>query len=108
MLINLFFYLAFFSIINVTIIFRISHNVLKSGPVRRVNPRPSRPRPGTGPGEGKNPFGNWPGETRSTQRVDSDPVKPGETRPIFLIGWKMGVLRERWCFRLSEARETEH
>ena len=24
------------------------------------------------------------------------------------LGWKMGVLRERWCFHLSEARETEH
>ena len=23
------------------------------------------------------------------------------------LGWKMGVLRERWCFLLSEARETE-
>jgi len=39
-----------------------------------------RPGPGTGPGEGKNPLGNWPGETRSTRRVDPRPGPPGQTR----------------------------
>jgi len=108
MLINLFFYLAFFSIINLTTIFRISRSVLKPGPVRQVNPGSDRPGPGTDPGGGKNPLGNWSGETRST-RDPVHPVKPGWDRSIFFwLGWKMGVSRERWCFRLSEARETEH
>ena len=50
----------------------ILHSVLKPGPARRVDPGPGRPGPGTGPGGGKNPLGNWPGETRSTR----DPVHP--------------------------------
>jgi hypothetical protein len=39
-----------------------------------------RPGPETGPGGGKNPLGNWPGETRSTRRVDPGPGPPGQTR----------------------------
>jgi hypothetical protein len=30
--------------------------------------------------EGKNSLGNWPGETRSTRRVDPGPGPPGQTR----------------------------
>jgi hypothetical protein len=41
---------------------------------RRVDPGPGRPGHGTGPGLSKNPPGSWPGETRSTRRVD--PGKP--------------------------------
>jgi len=55
-------------------------NVLKPGPAWRVDPGPGRPGPGTGPGGGKNPLGNWPGETRSTRRVDLGPGPPGQTR----------------------------
>ena len=51
-------------------------SVLKPGPARRVDPGPGRPGPGIGPGGGKNPLGNWPGETRST-RDPVHPVKPG-------------------------------
>ena len=42
--------------------------------------RPGRPGPETDPGGGKNPLGNWPGETRSTRRVDPGPGPPGQTR----------------------------
>jgi hypothetical protein len=51
-------------------------SVLKPGPARQVDPGPGRPGPGTGPGGGKNPLGNWPGKTRST-RDPVHPVKPG-------------------------------
>ena len=44
------------------------------------HPGPGRPGPGTGPGGGKNPLGNWPGETRSTHWVDLGPGPPGQTR----------------------------
>jgi len=54
----------------------LATSVLKPGPARRVDPGPGRPGPGTGPGGGKNPLGNWPGETRST-RDPVHPVKPG-------------------------------
>jgi len=47
--------------------------VLKSGPARRVDPGLGRPGPGTGPDRGKNPPGNWPGETQSTRQVDPGP-----------------------------------
>jgi len=39
-----------------------------------------RPGPGIGSGGGKNPLGNWPGETRSTRWVDLGPGPPGQTR----------------------------
>jgi hypothetical protein len=44
------------------------------------HPGPGRPGPRTGPGGGKNPLGNWPGETRSTHWVDQGPGPPGQTR----------------------------
>jgi hypothetical protein len=42
-----------------------------------------RPGPKTGPSLSKNPFRSWPGETRSTRRVDPE---PGQTqlRPNYL------------------------
>jgi hypothetical protein len=49
----------------------------------------SRPRPGTGPGGGKNPLGKWPSETRSTRRVDPG---PGQTR--VRLG-QLTIVRER-------------
>jgi hypothetical protein len=55
--------------------------VLKPEPAWRVDSGPGRPGPGTGPGGGKNPLGNWLGETRSTR----DPVHPGETRSLFFF-----------------------
>ena len=55
--------------------------VLKPGPARWVDPGPGRPGPGPGPGGGKNPLGNWPGETRSTR------VNPDETQ-LFLHMYK--------------------
>jgi hypothetical protein len=54
-------------------------SVLKPGLARRVDPGPGRPWPETGPGGGKNPLGNWPGETRSTRS------NPGETQSIFFF-----------------------
>jgi hypothetical protein len=54
----------------------LSISVLKPEPARRVDPGPSRPGPGTGPGGGKNLLG----KTRSTQRVDPGPGPPGQTR----------------------------
>jgi hypothetical protein len=54
--------------------------VLKPGPAWRVDPGPSQPEPGTGPGLSKNPLESWPGETRLTQ------VNPAETRlPSFFF-----------------------
>jgi hypothetical protein len=35
-----------------------------------------RPGPKTSPGGGKNPLGNWPGETRRPGRSTQDPVHP--------------------------------
>jgi hypothetical protein len=58
----------------------VSPSVLKPGPARRVDPGPGRPGPGTGPGRGKNPLGNWPGETRSTRWADPGPGPPGQTQ----------------------------
>ena len=46
--------------------------VLKPDPAGR----PGRP----GPGLSKKQAGNWPGETRSTRRVDPGPGRPGQTR----------------------------
>jgi hypothetical protein len=46
----------------------------QTGPAGRPGTWPTRP--GTGPGEGKNPLGNWPGKTWST-RDPGHPVKPG-------------------------------
>ena len=45
-----------------------------------------RPGPGTGPGRGKNPLGNWPGKTRSTRS------NPGETRSIFFLPLPLPLL----------------
>ena len=70
----------FITILFFCIVFSISTRVLKPGPARRADPGPDRPGPGTGPGGGKNPLGNWPGETRSTRRVDPGPGPPGQTR----------------------------
>jgi hypothetical protein len=56
------------------------HSVLKPGPARRVDSGPGRPGPETGPGGGKNPLGSWPGETRSTRRVDPGTGPPGQTQ----------------------------
>jgi hypothetical protein len=55
---------------------KVFSSVLKSGPARQVDPGPGRPGPGIGPGGGKNPLGNWPGETRSTR---TKPGRPGQT-----------------------------
>jgi hypothetical protein len=54
--------------------------VLKPGPARRVDPGPSRPGHGTGPGLSKNPPESWPGKTRSTRWVDPGPGRPEQTR----------------------------
>jgi hypothetical protein len=67
-------------------------SVLKPGPARRVDPGPGRPGPRTGPGGGKNPLGNWPGETRSTRRVDPGPGPPGQTR---VRPGQLTIVRER-------------
>jgi hypothetical protein len=48
-------------------------SVLKPGPDRWVDLGLGRSGPRIGPGGGKNPPGNWPGETRSTWRVDPRP-----------------------------------
>jgi len=66
---------------------RLLSSVLKPGPARRVDPGPGRPGPGTGPGGGKNPLGNWLGETRSTRS------NPGETRSIFFLPLPLLFLR---------------
>ena len=63
---------------------RVLSIVLKPGPARRVDPGPGRPGPGTGPGLSKNPPGSWPGETRSTRRVNRNPVDPGKPGYRFL------------------------
>jgi len=57
---------------------KMQARVLKPGPVRQVDPGFGRPGPRTGPGGGKNPFGNWPGKTRSTR------VNPDETQLFFI------------------------
>ena len=66
-------------------------SILEPGPAWRVDPGPGRPGPGTGPGEGKNPLGNWLGKTRSTRRVDPGPGPPGQTRvrpgQFFFLFW---------------------
>ena len=70
----------------------INSRVLKPGPARRVNPGLGRLWSGTGPGGGKNPLGNWPGETRSTR----DPGHPAETRSLIYIdvkGRRFGLLK---------------
>jgi len=54
--------------------------VLKPGLARRVNLGPGRPGSGTGLGLSKNSSGSWPGETRSTRRVDREPGRPRQTR----------------------------
>jgi hypothetical protein len=68
------------------------HSVLKPGSARRVDPGPGRPGPGTSPGGGKNPLGNWPGETQSTRRVDQGPGPPGQTR---VRPGQLTIVRER-------------
>jgi hypothetical protein len=55
----------------------VSTTFLKPGSAKRVDPGPSRPRPGTSSGGGKNPLGSWPGGTQSTRRVDPGPGPPG-------------------------------
>jgi len=70
--------LVFSSLLNTYSFKQSFKRVLKPGPARRVDPGPSRPGPGIGPGGGKNPFGNWPGKTRSTRQVDPGPGPPGQ------------------------------
>jgi hypothetical protein len=78
----------------------VSISVLKLGPARRVDPGPGRPGPGTGPGGGKNPFGSWPGETRSTRQVDPGPSPPGWD-PVYFFFILIDVKRRRFglCFK---------
>jgi len=65
--------------------------------------RPGRPGPETGPGGGKNPLGSWPGETRSTRRVDPGTGPPGQTqlRPDLFFFILIDVKRRRFglCFK---------
>jgi len=66
--------------------------VLKPGPA-------GRPRPGLS----KKQAGNWPGETRSTRRVDPGPGRPGQTRLrpgfIYIYSWP------KWChFQLLQLK----
>jgi hypothetical protein len=69
----------------------VSIIVLKPGPARWVDPGPGRTGPETGSSLSKNPLRSWPGETRSTQRVDPEPDRPGQTRlrpdylPLFVF-----------------------
>ena len=59
-----------------------------------------RPGPGTGQGGGKNPFGSWPGETRSTRQVDPGPGPPGWD-PVYFFYILIDVKRRRFglCFK---------
>ena len=47
----------------------------------KTRPGPAgRPGSVAGPGLSKKQAGNWPGQTRSTRRVDPGPGRPGQTR----------------------------
>jgi hypothetical protein len=83
------------------------NRLLKPGLARRVDPGPGRPEPGTGPDGGKNPLGNWPGETRSTRRVDPGPGPPGQTwvRPGQFFFYLTVIKRRR--FGLLKGQNTE-
>ena len=69
----------------------------RTGPV-------GRPGPGTGPSGGKNPFGNWPGKTRST-RDPVHQVKPGWD-PVNLFFILTVIKRRRfWFSKIQNAEE---
>ena len=82
----------------------------RTGPAGR--PGPGRPGPETGPGGGKNPLGNWPGETRSTRWVDPGPGPPGQTRvrpgQFFFILAVTKRQRFGLCHSISSLHHYQH
>ena len=80
---------------SIILVYPPSHlpSVLRPGPARRVGPGPGRPGSVAGPGPSKKQAGNWPGQTRSTRRVDPEgrprnrPARPNpaETRVYFFL-----------------------
>jgi hypothetical protein len=79
-------------------------SVLRPGLARRVNPGPGRPGPVAGPGLSKKQVGNWPGQTRSTRRVDPG---PGWDPGLFFIYILMPKTTLFWPFTIKRPKRQE-